>query len=276
MGQPDIMEEALRETFGTQLEIYAFDTIDSTNAEAKRRIRAGLTRPALFLADTQTAGRGRLGRTFYSPEETGIYMTLAYPADVPFDSAVRVTAKASVAVFEGIQSVMNVALSIKWVNDIYRNDRKVAGILVESVADEAGEKVSWLVIGIGINVNTETFPEEIRETAGALTQGKCPKERLIVPIVEHLLTEVGDLEDRSYLETYRNASCVLGKKILYGQIPELRRGTAVEIDDTGALIVINENGEKERLYTGEISVRPDGKETYSARNSAPQDKEDRL
>ena len=232
-----------------------YESVDSTNAEARRQISEGLSGPALFLSEEQTAGRGRLGRSFYSPKETGIYMTLACPVHAAYQDAVRITSKAAAAVLQGIQSVVNAALSIKWVNDIYIGERKIAGILVEAVQDAAQTCVEWLVIGVGINVSTSDFPEELKETAGALTHGSCDRTSLVTAVTERLLWEAEHLQDDSFLKICREKSAVLGKEILYGSMPDLKAGKAVAIDDDGALIVEKADGSTEILNSGEISIR---------------------
>lgn len=244
-----------------ELSIRLYDRIDSTNSEAKRLAasvfeteesgREVLT-PTLFIADSQSSGRGRLGRTFYSPEHTGIYMTLLYPVDAPYDTAVRITAKTAAAAYEGLYEVTGLPLSIKWVNDIYLYDRKIAGILVESVADSG--KVLALVIGIGINVTTEEWPEELENIAGALGDSSFDRTGIVIAVIRKLMKEVSNLDDLHYLEIYRQASCVLGKTVDYTRNGVTKTGTAVSIDDRGALIVETEGG-REILDSGEISVR---------------------
>ena len=243
------------------LKVFTFDALDSTNAEAKRRVSAGLSGPSLFVAEKQSAGRGRLGRSFYSPGGTGIYMTLAWPVPEGDSDFLRATAKAAVAVLSGLQRTVNAAIFIKWVNDIYYNGRKIAGILTESIraeAEEGNAPTTWLIIGIGINAGTCEFPEELSDIAGSIEIYKNDRTGLIIDIMEELLPELINLSDKSYLDIYRSRSNILGRRIFFGTAPDFEEGRAVEIDDTGALIVEKDTGERMRLFTGEISVRPAG------------------
>jgi len=244
-----------KELGGTGVSLFLFDEIDSTNSEAKRRIREGFSDTALFCAERQSGGRGRLGRSFFSPAGTGIYMTLAVPVDLPFSAAVRMTAKASVAVLRGLDRFLPGELTIKWVNDLYLADRKVAGILVEAVADETNSRVKNLVVGVGINVSTEAFPEELREKAGSLKLTAVSHEAVTGAITKEVLRETENFSDLSYLNLYRSRSCVLGREILYGMEPDFQKGFAESIDDMGRLVVITESGESIALETGEVSVR---------------------
>ncbi len=242
---------------------YEFDTVDSTNLAAKWHITEnGLDEPAIFFAHEQTAGRGRLGRTFYSPKDTGIYMTLAWPIDVNcygsytelYTNAVRVTGKAAVAVVRGIESVVNVPLSIKWVNDIYLDGRKICGILTESVP--FGDKL-WLLVGIGVNLDTVDFPEEIAWKAGSLSYHEMrpeAKEWIREAIERELIDEMIRLDENDYIDMYREYSCVLHERVVFGTEEEKETGTAISIDDKGALLVRKDDGTEVRLSTGEITL----------------------
>ncbi len=236
------------------LSVRIFDETDSTNLEAKRAAVSGAEGPLLILAGSQTAGRGRLGRTFYSPADTGVYMTLLFPPRSVDPETVRVTAKTAVAVLRGIERVLPVKLRIKWVNDLYLDGRKIAGILAETVFSGPNAP-SRTLVGIGINVSTADFPEEIRDRAGALTNDPACRGDIVLAVTEELLKEFEDPASAGYLDLYRSRSSVLGKEILYGTAPDLRPGRAVRIDDSGALIVRRPDGTEERLFTGEITVR---------------------
>ncbi len=233
--------------------VLTYGTLDSTNSEARRYIGAGLLGAALFISDEQTKGRGRLGRSFYSPKDSGVYMTLAYPIKAAYGKALRVTAKAAVSCLRGIRDVLHADVSVKWVNDLYFGSRKAAGILVESVPGDTG--VDWVVIGIGINLGNAAFPQELRETAVSLKAAECDRNELITAIVSDLLWELKHIDDLSYLDDYRAYSNVLGENILFGRAPDMEEGRAVAIDDEGALVVEKSDGTRLTLSSGEISVR---------------------
>lgn len=260
-------DRARLETAFPELDIKIYEKIDSTNSEAKRIAAVWAeegfehTKPALLIANMQENGRGRLGRTFYSPEDTGVYMTLLWPSDAAYETAVRITAKTASAVCTGLCEVTSLPLSIKWVNDIYLGGRKIAGILVESVAAE--ERVRALVIGIGINVSTGDWPAELQGIAASLTGGMAAdseilpvpdRTEIVIRVIRQLIREVSDLGDISYLDVYRNRSCVLGETVDYTKNGVTKTGEAVAIDDHGALIVETADG-REVLDSGEVTVR---------------------
>ena len=243
----------IAENLKGKVSVLTYAEIDSTNNEARRYIQAGLIGPALFIAEKQTGGKGRLGRTFYSPEDAGIYMSLAYPLHASYNEALRVTAKTAVSCLRGLQANVNAALSIKWVNDLYFGDRKAAGILVESVPGDLG--LLWVIIGIGINLAETEFPEDLQGIAVSLHAQNADRNAIITSIISDLLWELKNLSDTTYLETYRAYSNVLGEDIRFGVAPDFEEGKAVEIDDQGALIVEKMDGTRIRLSSGEISVR---------------------
>lgn len=251
-GDLDRLSEDVLQTALPDLEISVLQTVDSTNTEAKRRIVAGLDRPLLVAAEAQTAGRGRQGKFFYSPEGTGIYMTLVVHPNVPVTDAVSVTTRASVAVCRAIRKLTAAKPEIKWVNDLYLGDKKICGILVEAVSDFETGITKSLVIGVGVNIRTVDFPAEL--TAASLHPEGVSRNELIAEIARQLLAETTDLRDRSYLEDYRRWSLVIGKPIYYWKNDEKREAVAVGIDDNGGLI-IEEHGVRTTLQSGEISVR---------------------
>ena len=252
-------ENRIRAGLKDRVTVSVLEEIDSTSTEGRRRLMAGLREPALILSEAQTAGRGRMGHTFYSPKQDGIYMSLVYPAGDFNAELFRVTAKAAVAVFRGVKQSTGIDLSIKWVNDLCIGNEKVAGILTECVA--IPEK--WFIIGIGINVTTTKFPSDLigkarslnplREGMDETLAGAMPdRNEIVIAVIGELLSELLKPEDRSYLETYRAQSNVIGREIVYGTE---KTGTATGIDDEGKLVVRTPEGREELLDSGEIRVR---------------------
>ena len=223
------------------LSIHLFAEIDSTNNEAKRQMEAGCTLPALFLAEGQTAGRGRQGKSFFSPADSGLYMSLALEKPENAADAVSLTTRAAVAVCRAIRALTGLAPGIKWVNDLYLNDKKICGILAE--AREQG-----VVIGIGVNIGKAAFPEELEGIAASLQLPELDRNVLAARITEELFRP-GD-----YMEDYRAWSIVLGKPVTYWENGAEKSGIAREIDDLGGLLVETESG-MEVLRSGEISLR---------------------
>ncbi len=231
------------------VEVDVFKNIDSTNNEAKMRARDGEKMPQLICAETQSAGRGRLGRSFYSPEGTGLYMSLAFEAKADMADALAITSAAAVAVAEAIDRLCGTRCKIKWVNDIYVGGRKVCGILAEAVL--CGNK-NIIVVGIGVNCTTADFPDDIKERAGSI--GNVDRNVLAALIAQKLLRYADDLRSRCWMDDYRARSMVVDKNITYIENGIARNAKALSIDDNGGLVV-NDDGRIKTLSTGEISVR---------------------
>ena len=234
---------------GAPCEVEVFDIIDSTNLEAKRRAASLNKSPKLILAEQQTAGKGRMGRQFYSPRATGLYMSYVYTPETDFSDNVTVTAAAAVAVVRAIERTTQLNPQIKWVNDIYINGKKVCGILTEAVT---GQKTA-IIVGIGINITTEHFPEEIVNTADSLNTA-VDRNRLAAEIVLELQTLIKELPDRTFIDDYRQKSCVLGREVTFIKNGTEQIGTACDIDLDGGLIIKTIDGTV-TLNTGEISLR---------------------
>lgn len=226
-----------------------FDEVDSTNSLLKEMALKGAPCGTAVCAWKQTAGRGRLGRTFTSPEG-GIYISML----LPFDETMLLTAKSAVAVRRAIEYSTDIRCDIKWVNDLEVRGRKVCGILAEAVGDK-------VVLGIGINLCTPvaSFPPEIRETAASLYANPfvCDVDACdVVNAVVRNLCEILD-EDRSHwLDEYRGASSLIGKTVNVIQASKVTgSGTVLSIDDNAALHVLDKDKGEMILSTGEVSVR---------------------
>lgn len=239
------------------IRVNIFDEIDSTNSEARRQIEQGMTSPALIISDTQTGGRGRMGRSFYSPASTGLYMSMVFKATEKAVNIVRFTTAAAVAVVLSIEELCGISTEIKWVNDIYLDGRKICGILCESFLS-CGER--YAVIGIGINLHTRDFPPDIRDRATSLNPSGKIRNFLAARIADNLCAFWRDISSPQIMEYYREHSMVLGKNIVFSENGEIFCGIAEDIDDNGALHVRLDNGLRKILSSGEISLRlSDGK-----------------
>lgn len=246
-----------KELFLRGINVFSFELIDSTQQAARRYAQNAQKCPALFIADSQTQGRGRLGRSFYSPFATGIYMTLLL--DVTDDAPAgvcRLTSAAAVAVALAAESVTGAQCLIKWVNDIYVHGRKACGILAESffVLDRR-----YVAIGVGINLCTSDFPEDISDVACSLTDGASQetRARLALSVACRLYDAYRSLcdGDVSYMDEYRRRSAVIGKQVTFIKNGEAQNGTAVSVDDDGGLCVELEDGRTVTLNSGEITLR---------------------
>ncbi len=249
-------EDILKELRYKEYDPVVYDVTDSTNLVLKRWVKGGRIDNKLVVADRQTMGRGRLGRTFESPPVSGIYMSLLIPAGDD-EGILLITSAAAVAVCRAIKEVCHIDTSIKWVNDIYLNDRKVCGILAEAVT--AGEGEINVILGIGINVATESsiFSDTVRDVAGALYDtmpGNITRNSLIAAVVNNFMDIYGHITDREYLGDYRRMSMILGRDIRYLKEDAWHTGKAVDIDNDGGLVVKTKD-DIITLNTGEISVR---------------------
>ena len=245
--------EGIEQAAGVATDVY--ECLDSTNTEARRRIMAGDCGPRLIVAKAQSAGRGRFGRAFYSPPGSGVYMTLYWPVGGRCDvSAVSaVTIRAAVAVAEALEAATGEVFGIKWVNDIFRNGKKVCGILAESVGDAVTGQTAAFMVGIGINITTSAFPPELHGIAGAVSDTPLDAGALIGGVISRFLTLQRAPGD--YMEEYRRRSVVLGRDVMTvcGEIS--LPGRVVAIEDDGSLLVERPDGRREKISAGEVSLR---------------------
>ena len=238
---------------------FYYDMTDSTNKRAREfafENQNNIHTPAIFIAGGQTEGRGRMGRSFYSPAKSGLYMTLLIPFPSAHGEFACITSLCAVSVADAIFETSGVSVKIKWVNDIYLEDKKIAGILAESF--EVGEK-RYIALGIGVNISTRKFPEELSSKAASLFEDKKVKYgefrfKLALAISKNLLTSLKASYASDYMDRYRKLSCVIGKRISFLRNSSMTEGIAENVTDTGALCVRLDSGELIELSSGEISI----------------------
>ena len=258
--------------------VECFKTIDSTNVHAKRILAdcGSLRDPngaltdagrrfhcSIITAETQTAGRGRMGRTFYSPEKTGLYMTLMYAPKGGILHPAGMTASTAVAVCRAIKKVYAVQPAIKWVNDLFVNGKKAGGILTEGSFNLETGHIETAIIGIGINIELQpsVLPDEVAHIAGAVlpertqeTAGRC---ELAAEIAGHAFDAYQEKAE-SILAEYKAASIVLGKNVevhpVIGDNTAAYTAKAVDIDAEARLIVELPDGTQRKLLSGEVSL----------------------
>ena len=238
------------------LPVFVYALTDSTNLRALEYARESGAEcdSAVFIAEAQTKGRGRLGRSFYSPSQSGLYASLLFPAPSSADRTLSLTALAAVAAFEEIRERFGITLGIKWVNDLYLGGKKVAGILAESFPHE---KNRYIVLGIGINLSTDTFPDELLQKAGSLGLDRidaAARRELAQGIFSRLLDLLDSDDVSGAMQTYREHSIVIGKQIGFTRDDKEMIATALEITDDGALLVELDKGGQLLISTGEISI----------------------
>ena len=231
------------------IKVFSYDETGSTNEEAKEKIKDGLTEEALFVADSQTMGKGRRGRSFYSPPHTGIYMSYVPVTDDPRLMTVCAASAAALAIDE----LTHAGTMIKWVNDIYLDMKKVSGILCESTGDPRR-----YVIGIGINLFTRDFPDDISSLAGSVLkkdEGKIKREELIGLVIKKLRYFL--LHRDEALNVYREKSLITGKTVRFIVKDREETGLVREIDNDGGLVIEKDDKSLVRLSTGEAEIVKD-------------------
>jgi BirA family biotin operon repressor/biotin-[acetyl-CoA-carboxylase] ligase len=240
------------------IDINIFDEVTSTNTLLKEQGR-NKNEWCTYIASSQTGGKGRLGRSFYSPENTGVYFSVLLKPDLEIEKAILITTAAAVAVTRALETLGCQNAQIKWVNDIFVDNRKVCGILTESVINTETKKLQFAVLGVGINlIKPESdFPEEIKNIAGAVFQNETEdlKELFVAEFLNEFYCIYKELQKASFMEEYREKCLCLGKKVTVIQGDAKRKATAISVDENARLEVEYENGEREFLSSGEISIK---------------------
>jgi len=251
------------ETFGRAMEVHGL--LDSTNIRAKALAAAGAPHGFLVIADEQSAGRGRLGRSFWSPGQTGVYMTLVLRPACPAEQVPMITSLAAVAAARAVEKLSGADVKIKWVNDLYIGGKKICGILSEAGFGADAGKPEYVVLGIGVNTGKTEFPPELRDIAGSVGNetGTVPDRcRLAAEICNELEALYGSLETGAFLEESRRRSNVIGRDVLVIAGGRQYPAHALDIDGQGRLVVRTEKG-TETLGFGEVSLRMDGGEHHA-------------
>lgn len=233
-------------------------SVVSTNAEAKKLAVDNALHGTVVIADEQTGGRGRLGRKFYSPAKTGIYMSIILRPHMDITNATLITTAAAVAVCRAIKSICHMNPKIKWVNDIFIDHKKVCGILTEAVTDFESGMVESIIVGIGINYKTIQFPDDIREIATSLYSSESTtinRNSLIAAIINELFSLYSTLDNREFINEYKSYSMILGENIKYYHNNSEFFGKAIDIDNNGGLIVQTDQSDIITLTSGEITIR---------------------
>ncbi|MEG0918742.1 MAG: biotin--[acetyl-CoA-carboxylase] ligase [Anaerovoracaceae bacterium] len=240
------------------LPLQVYESVGSTNTVASSMALEGCENFTTVVANEQTKGKGRLGRSFYSPAQTGIYLSIVIKPNFNLSKALLITTAASVAVASAINEVSGADAKIKWVNDIFVNGKKVAGILTEALSDFESGSISNIILGIGINCHETNFPKELKEMAGSVGGG-FDRNQLAAMVIRNVIEKIQNLNPENFIPEYKKRSLVLGQEIIVYKsgIKEEAYGvpaTAIDITNQGGLKVQYKNGETHTLSTGEISI----------------------
>ncbi len=260
LSEGEIRPYCTGELIGRALRV--FETIDSTNSYLKREA-ANLPDGTAAVADCQTGGRGRLGRSFRSAPGEGVYLSVLLHPALPPEEAVNLTAYVAVAVCDGIEAAAGVRPQIKWTNDIILGGRKICGILTEMGIEGESGALQYLVTGIGVNANqrAEDWPEELREIAGSIRQatGRPVARGRLAACLLNALDEMyarWRAGDRApYLARYRADCLTVGREVRLLEAGRTLRGRALAIDERFGLVVRLEDGTERTVTSGEVSVR---------------------
>ncbi len=229
----------------------------STNTDLKKLALENNADNAVVIALSQTAGRGRLGRSFYSPDNSGIYLSYFIKPTLNEADIVALTSAVAVSVCKALEKNADINPQIKWVNDIYYNNKKLCGILLEAVRDTSN-KLLGIVVGIGINCVRSTLPVELEDIVGYISDF-CEDfdiNRLTADLLIELSHTEELIKDKSLVIEYKKRSLVIGKKIKVMDEP-MYNAYALNVDEKCSLIIKTEDGDIKTLSTGEISIRID-------------------
>lgn len=253
----DILDaKEIQENVYTPINVSVLETSASTMKDAQMAVVEGKKTPLLIVADMQEAPHGRFNRPFFAAKQQGIYMSLLLEPKEQLQELPQYTLLMAVAVAEAIDELLGVDSQIKWVNDIYLNQKKVAGILSEAMTDMETNSLKHIIIGMGINfsIPQENYPAELQEKATSLFptgEASATRNQLIVLIWNRFFELLA--EPSTYLASYRKKSFVLGKKVTFKRKDRTYLGTAIAITDTGELVVDLGN-EQLSISSGEISL----------------------
>ena len=251
-----MIQSVLNKNTVSQIEI--LEAIDSTNNYAKKIAQDSNVTNYCIITDYQSSGRGRKGRSFYSPNKNGIYMSLVLRPQLKLQDAQLITIIAALAIVDALESCFGIKADIKWLNDIYLNGKKLAGILTEGEIVLENSTYRYLVVGIGINIFTDkNLPTELKNIYTALDQvidGTIQRDILIASIINHFYDYYEKLETRKTqtIRQYKKHCFILGQEITVND--DCEKFLAVDISPEGHLMIKDKNGALKALNSGEISI----------------------
>lgn len=258
MYNEQIIREELLE-YNEKIRFLFKEETESTNDDLDLLAKKGECEGLVIIAESQTGGKGRMGRTFHSPKGSGIYMSILLRPSFQAEHCNLLTPMAAVALCDALFEVLKIKADIKWVNDIYLDDKKAAGILTKAAF--SGGSADYAIVGVGINVTVpkEGFHEDIKNIAGALkdnvNESEC--DRLTGSFLRHFMRYYNALPSVTFFDGYKNRLLYLGEKVTVTEKGGTYKARATDIDERFRLKVKTETGEERVLYTEEISVKAD-------------------
>ena len=264
LSEQQITQELIQQHHPIDWVIQTMESTTSTNDLAKLYANQNSTTPAIFISEEQTAGRGRLGRTFVSPAKSGLYISLCLFPTVALEDLSLITCATAVACVETLEQLTGKSLNIKWVNDLFYQDKKVGGILTEVISDFESQQVQALIVGIGINLidSPQSFPEELHSIVGSIFSSKeeynessFNRNHFIAQFLEKWTFYYQNLSKREFISTYKEHSNVIGKFVNVFEGSQTYSAYAKDIDENGHLVVEKEDNSLYTLSYGEVSIR---------------------
>lgn len=261
-GSDMISEASVGKYLGAAAEgvsVRVYKEVTSTNTVLRELAEQGAPEGTAVVSGTQTGGKGRLGRSFFSPPDTGLYLSILLRPHMAAFEAVRMTAAAAVAVAGAVEELSGRKAGIKWVNDIYIDGLKICGILTEASFSLENGGLDYAVVGIGVNAYEPEggFPEELRNIAGAVFRERKAelRSRLAGEIVTRFMEYYHDLSSKQMLEDYRARLLWKGERINAFRGAETTSCTLIDADPDYALRVRLDDGTEQRIQSGEITIR---------------------
>jgi len=248
-----------------EIEVECFKEIDSTNLYAKKLLleKAGLNKKVI-IAESQSKGRGRLGRAFYSPQKSGIYLSAIYSPKEAITDPAKITVFSAVAICRALKKLYGIQAEIKWINDIFYKNKKIGGILTEGFSNFESQVIESAIIGIGINIeeNAAAFPEEVQQVAGAIfsaeNENHISRCELAAEISAQLYMIMKENAQNVFQE-YKKLSFLIGKKLkvypVIGDEEKAYFAKAIDIDENACLVVETEDGSQKKLFSGEVTLK---------------------
>lgn len=243
---PEIIEKAL------QIQVSYNEKSISTQKDAKENILTNPKTPQLYLAPKQEMAKGRMNRPFFTSENGGIYMSLHLKPNVHYSDLEPFTMMAASSISKAISRLTGIDTQIKWVNDIYLGQKKIAGIITEAITSVETGLITDVIIGIGLNFFIKDFPDDLNSKAGSLfsVQPTVTRNQLIIEIWK-LFTEI---PVKDHIKVYKDKSLVLNRQVTFMENDTLISGKAIAITDEGHLVIRLESGQEKILRSGEISL----------------------
>lgn len=240
----------------SQGNIIVLDETESTNSIAKALAAEGASHGTVVTAESQTMGRGRLGRRFESPKGTGLYMSVIVRPSFDIAFAPMITSAAAVSAAESVEKLCGEYTAVKWVNDLYMNSRKICGILTEAAINSKGS-LDYAVIGIGINVGKTEFPSELRDIASSIEAetGKIINRNILCgEILGRLEYYLENIEEKRHISEYRRREMLTGNHITANTGGREVEGYAIGINENANLLLKLSDGSEMVLASGEANL----------------------